>query len=195
MGHRSFISAAIASLAAFLSATAASAALTVCNKTDKAVSVSFASVRRYTTEPSEFTANFWGWYGIGPGECRRVRTFVGDNEYHEIEAGMVKVVNGVMKSDNGAMYLYARNDVGGQWNGQHHVRSLSSTADPDHRRDDSGYEWPDTMNICVPTGKSDPNIASVDFLNPIQLPCEVGRAPYFMINPRFAVQYQLDLQN
>jgi uncharacterized membrane protein len=192
MGHRIFLSAAVAGLAVF-SATAASAALTVCNKTDKAVSLSYAMVTRHPEGPNEFVANFWGWYGVGPGECRRVRAFLGDNEYHEIEAGMVKVVNGEMKYEHSAMYLYARNDVGGQWNGRHHAHSVEKSAEPDHRRDDSGYLWPDTFNICPPTGKSDPNIESVDLINPDTIACEAGRVPFFVINPRFAVNYQIDL--
>jgi uncharacterized membrane protein len=195
MGNRILFRAAFAAAALSLSATAASAALTVCNKTDKAVSVSYATVRHHPEGPNEFVANFRGWYGVGPHECRRVLAFLGDNEYHEIEAGLVKVVNGEMKNRNEAMYLYARNDVGGQWNGQHQAHSLSSTAGPDHRRDDSGFNWPDAMNICPPTGQSDPNILSVDFINPYTITCEAGRVPYFVINPRFMVKYELDLQD
>jgi Protein of unknown function (DUF1036) len=177
---------------ALLSSAPAQAGLTICNRVDRAISVSLALVGYYEGGPSKKIANFFGWYGVAPGECRMIRHISGDNAYNEVTNGLVKVENGMASNPNGAMYLFVKDDQGHVWDGIHSRLSSQRQGEPvGDRRDDNGYVWPNTLDICSPTGHSPPDIASVDFLDSAPL---CSRVSYLLINPKYFVEFQLDVQ-
>ncbi len=184
--------AAFGVLAVLYFSASAQAGLTICNRSDRAISVAFALVSHPAGKPSENSANYWGLYGVAPGECRRIRHIDGDNEFKEVTNGLVEVENGMGKDPNLAMYLFARDDQGKVWDGKtSHVSSMRKDEVVGDRRDSSGHVWPNTLDICLPTTRGSPDVASVDMMN-ADTPCR-RRVSYFLINPRYAVEFELDV--
>jgi hypothetical protein len=186
--------AALGFLAALFASASAHAGVTICNRIDRALSVSVAFVWHEAGLSSKKTANYYGWYGVAPGECRMIRHIDGDNSANEVTNGLVKVENGMVSNPNGAMYLFVKDDQGHAWDGTHSRLSSLRQGEPvGDRRDDSGYLWPNTLNICSPNGRSPPDIASVDFLDP-EHEHWCSRVSYFLINPRYFVNFELNVQ-
>jgi hypothetical protein len=189
------LNAALGVLALLCFSSSAQAGLTICNRFDRAISVAFAIVGHEPGNTSQKSGNYWGWYGLATGECRRIRHIDGDNEFKEVTNGLVEVENGMVKN-NWAMYLFARDDLGHVWDGKSsRVSSMRVGEVVSDRRDASGYVWPNTLNLCAPDGRVSPDVASVDSMN-ADTPCSrgLGRVPYFLINPRYAVEYQLEVK-
>jgi hypothetical protein len=196
MGIRIALHSAFMFAVAVFSAASAHAGLTICNRFDRAISVAFALAAHDPGLPSQRHANFFGWYGVASGECRLVRHLYGDNSYGEVTNGLVKVENGIVRDANSAMYLFVRDDQGHVWNGNTtRVSSQRQGEAVGERRDDSGYVWPNTLNICSPTGHGSPDVASVDTLSS-DTKCDPGSSavPYFLINPRYAAEFTLDVR-
>jgi hypothetical protein len=192
-----FPSAAFVFVATLCFSASAQAGLTICNRFDRAISVAFAVAWHDQPEtPSQKLANFFGWYGVASGECRRIRDLYGDDAGGEVTNGLIKVEGGIVKDSNGAMYLFVRDDQGHVWDGK--TTRLSSrrvgevVAD---RRDASGYVWPNTLDICSPTGRGSPDVASFDSMNS-STQCDPGsrKVAYFLINPRNFVEFKLEVQ-
>jgi hypothetical protein len=163
---------------------------------DRALSVAFAIAGHEPATPAQKIANFYGWYGVAPGECRRIRDLYGDNTGGEVTNGLVKVVGGIIADSNDAMYLFVRDDLGHVWDGK--TARLSSRRQGEvvgDRRDASGYVWPNTLDICSPTGRNLPDVASYDSMK-ADTQCDPGsrKVPYFLVNPRYAVEFKLDVQ-
>jgi len=178
----------------------AAAKFTVCNHFDKAISVSFASVMRYQN-PFHRIAHFFGWYGVGAGECRAIKSLGGDNSGGEVTNGQVTVQNGILRNVNEAMYLYVRDDLGKTWNAQTTSILPKTGAQFGHRTDDGGYVWPDSLNICTPSPREPVqypggfDIIHLDFIEePPKCSPGTARAPYFMINPMYYVEFQIDVR-
>ena len=195
MRIRVLLTAAFGFLALLYFSASAQAGLTICNRFPRAISVAFAVAFHGTENPSHTLANFYGWYGVASNECRRIRHIDGDNEFNEVTNGLTKVENGLVKTD-GAMYVFIRDDQGKVWDGR--TARVSSTRQDEvavQRRDARGYVWPDTLDICSPTGHGDPNVASVDLLY-AEPRCDEGsrKVPYVLINPLYAVEFKLEVK-
>ena len=101
----------------------------------------------------------------------------------------IKVQNGALVAPNEAMYLFAKDDVGGSWR----ESTVTENGKPaDRRQGDNGYVWPDTMNICLPTGHGDPNVMGVDFF--VTTPRDCVRGTYILINRHYRVEFQFELR-
>ena len=191
MTIRIMLNASLGFLALLCFSASAQAGLTICNRLDRAISVAFAIAGYGSGNTSQKDANYWGWYGVAPGECRRIRHIDGDNEFKEVTNGLVDVKNG-MVDNKWAMYLFVRDDLGHVWDGKASRVSSDRKDEPvGDRRDASGYVWPNTLDICLPTGHGDPDVASFDQMNS-HTPCQ--RVSYFLINPHYAVNFQLDIR-
>jgi hypothetical protein len=178
----------------YLSATA-QAGLTICNRFPRAISVAFAMALHEPGNTAKKIANFFGWYGVASGECRRIRDIDGDNSHDEVTNRLIDVAGGVVKN-NQAMYVFIRDDQGQVWDGKTaRVSSLGRDEGVGDRRDASGYVWPNTLSICSPTGHGSPDVASVDTLSS-DTRCDPGstRVPYVLINPRYAVEFKLEVK-
>jgi hypothetical protein len=197
MSIRILLSAAFAFGATLFFSAPAQAGLTICNRFDRAISVAFAAAWHDQPEaPSEKLANFFGWYGVASGECRRIRDLYGDDAGGEVTNGLVKVEGGIVANSNGATYLFVRDDQGHVWDGK--TARLSTRRQGEavgDRRDASGYVWPSTLDICSPTGRGSPDVASVDSMKS-DTRCDPGsrKVPYFLINPHNFVEFKLEIQ-
>ena len=196
MRLRILINAAFTFAATLYFTASAQAGLTICNRFDRAISVAFAVAWHEPATPVEKLANYFGWYGVASGECRRIRNLYGDNTGGEVTNGLVKVEGGIVRDSNAAMYLFVRDDAGHIWDGK--TTRLSSRREGEvvgDRRDASGYIWPNTLDICSPTGRGSPEVASVDLMKS-NTHCDPGsgKVTYFLINPRYFVEFKLDVQ-
>jgi hypothetical protein len=196
MRNRILAKAALGFAAFFCLSSSAHAGLTICNRFDRAISVAFAVAFHSSERAGQNLANFYGWYGVASGECRRIRDVPGDNAHDEVTNGLIKVENGLVKDSKEAMYVYIRDDQGKVWDGKTgRVSSMRQDEAVVDRRDATGYVWPNTLDICSPTGHGDPNVASVDFLT-AGAQCDPGsrKVAYVLVNPRYAVEFKLEVK-
>jgi hypothetical protein len=146
MSIRILLNAAYVFVATLYFSTSAQAGLTICNQFDRAISVAFAVAWHEPEIPSQKLVNYFGWYGVASGECRRIRDLYGDNAGGEVTSGLVKVEGGIVRDSNAAMYLFVRDDQGHVWDGR--TTRLSSRREGEvvgDRRDASGYVWPNGL--------------------------------------------------